>query len=403
MGVDTFKTYNDGNVPLATGPPSTFTTDGPLGAVPPGPTGSPTPLWRSSKLDRDGHDAPGRRSRGRRRAPRSGTRRPSRPGSTPTRRPRADASSLDLAFEAVFASEPRDVSLLFTSSCTSAAPATRERRHARAGSSTPRAAPRSRASSAARSASPCGWPSASAGVSSSLARAAHHADPRRASRSSRTAGRSPARPVIVTAPAALARVHRLRADAPGQRAQLLQRIPDGQRRSSASPSTTSPSGATGPRRLHERRHRPGRADLRQLAARRLARRSCSASSRGTAGRVWSRPPDGRAPRRRARNFATFYGERAPQADAVLRRWPGPNDAGPAAATGLHAARRAARLRGGPPAPVGASTGPAPRPRRSGTATWTARCARASARLPRSSPTCEKRRASLATLPRPPGD
>lgn len=112
LGVDTFETYNDGNnVFFQNGTLTPYASTGPLGPIPPDPVGAPEAFLAIQKLNAMAAEVP-------REAPWTAARAGEYDGQTFETWKQANAVSpggrmlLDLGIEAVWAAEPRDVSLL---------------------------------------------------------------------------------------------------------------------------------------------------------------------------------------------------------------------------------------------------------------------------------------------------
>ena len=201
------------------------------------------------------------------------TARPSRPASSPTPAPPAPASCFDLATKAIFAADPRDVSLLhalFYFHSGNGDPQPREHRRRRAGLALRRRL------------------AARLDPDGGAARRARRARRAGAAHRSRQGAGGDRRPAIAGTLAGAARDRRHGADARGPdrlRTRRCRRCATGSpsgcrraRRSSTRPSIAKPFWrADGPQRLHQQRPLAGRLHLRQLAAQRRRRACCSGS------------------------------------------------------------------------------------------------------------------------------
>ena len=126
---------------------------------------------------------------------------------------------------------------------------------------------------------------------------------------------------------------------PGYRDQLTQRVPMGAVIKCFAIYDEPFWRARGPERQRRQRRGPADADVRQLAARRLARASSSASSRATAARELGRVERGAsAARRCSRNLARLFGPRAARPERLHREELGRRGVEPRLLRGLHAAR-----------------------------------------------------------------
>ena len=313
---------------------------------------------------------------------RSGTARRSRRGwTTPGSLPR-HATLVELAIAAVFAAEPRDLSLLLR-------PLLR-RVGAAAGLQPPDqhrpAAPRRSGSSAARSGSRCE-------MAQQLGKRVQLEQPVRTIRRGKARGRVTTGPtpgrgkrVIVAVPPALAGQIHYQPRLPALRAPARPARPDGLGDQVPWRSTTGRSGATPGSPGRRPRRRAGQAHLRQLAARRQPRRAARLHRGRPGARSWARR---QLDERRARGASTASS--ATSADgrttpSTTSRRPGRGAVDAAAATSASCrpaswSTTARAARAGRADPLGRHRDR----RRSGPATWTARSTPGFASPPRCSP------------------
>ena len=352
-GIDTFKTYNDGNYIYSPQRNQDPVRGQRRRSAPcrPTPRASPTRSARSCKLNQMAAEARRRSAVGRTRAPRNGTRQTFETWKLAQHGDRLRPLAAGPRDEAVWAAEPRDVSLLHYLFYIRAGhrrqprhagrlPAPDQHRRRCAGE------PLRRRLAAGRRSS---WPSSSGRARrSSTSPSAGSSSASAASRSCTDKARFTGKPGHRHRAARGDRLHRLPPPLPADRAQLLQRLPQGNAIKCEAVYDKPFWRDAGLAGQVISDAEPVRDHVRQLPARRHPPGSCSASSRASFARKWARKP---ADERRAavlgelRDLLRRRGAQAPRLhrDGLVER-----GLDPRVLRRLHAARRPARLRRGDP-------------------------------------------------------